>query len=243
MLEAEREMAIAAAIVTPQDVYTALLLRDLKRMGHAGTELAATVRSVVAELPERFSHLPVTAAEVDAAGLRMTVSGRVGLLADLFPALHQALRRRVATLGSYLQTVANTTWGRPINAQITSTAAGHRLQLRPRPAPAIPILESNTGLEASGEEWLLLAHPVGSAAPLFVEVRARRQSELACALRVRVDRPSTGSPAGRAIEIKAAGQTTTAVTDNLGIVQFSDIPIAALPELEIFIGATPSPSG
>jgi hypothetical protein len=229
MLEAEREMAIAAGTLTPQDVFTSLLLRDLKRLGHASAELAATVRTVVAELPVRFIRLPATAAEVDAADP----------LADLFPALHQALRRHAATLGTYLQTVANTAWGRPVDVQATTTATGHRLQLQPGLAPSIPILESEVG----GEEWLLLAHPVGSVTPLFVEARVRRQSELAGTLQVRVDRPSTASPAGRVVQVQIAGQTVTAVTDDLGIAQFSDIPIAVLPELEIFIGGTVSRSG
>jgi hypothetical protein len=140
MLEAEREMAIAAGTLTPPDVLTSLLLRDLKRIGHVSAELAATVRSVVAELPVRFVRLPVTAAEVDAAGS----------LADLFPALHQALRRHVATLGTYLQTVANAAWGRPVDVHATTTATGHRLQLQLRLAPSIPILET----DAIGGEWL-----------------------------------------------------------------------------------------
>jgi hypothetical protein len=65
-------------------------------------------------------------------------------------------------------------------------------------------------------------------------VAVRQEGAETCELRVRIDSPQW-SPARRPVRLFYAGGVRQEQTDDLGRARFADVPVAALPELEIEI--------
>jgi hypothetical protein len=144
-------------------------------------------------------------------------------------------------------------WGQPLVVDVRSEGKTKRLRLRRGPAAASP---TGAGEGSTAGEWLLLARRMGRAAPLYVDVRARRDSLLTCTLLIGAGRAEPGVRAvretgewyttaselrppgftGRLIQIQFAGQTLTAISDEDGRATFEAVPIAALNEMDILIG-------
>jgi hypothetical protein len=216
-LTAVSQMSAAARAVTPQEVFAALLQRDM-----AEPVEASIVQEVAAALPLLFIGPPTSAEEFDLA-----------LAATSFPErasdVISAARRNLATLAAYLVGAAEAVWGKELEVRTAVSAHKHHLQFQPAPALAIPTLSS----QATGDEWVLLSRPIGQPQPWHVAARARRYSALVCTLTVHVDRPGLADASERRVAIEYGGQMVTAVTDTNGTATFIGVPIAALATLVI----------
>jgi hypothetical protein len=215
------DMHVAAQEISPQEVFAELIRRA------ADVSLNRNmVRQLIAALPFLFTQPPASATAFDEALAGKDLAEQRTHLPIL-----QAVRRNLAALTAYLTSASNAVWGRALQTETTTATQGYRLNFQPALAPAIPTLSSGV----VGEEWELFSRRVGQMPPLHVDVRARRQTDLACRLIVHVDRPGLVSAAGRQVTVQFAGESVTQVTDDNGNVTFSDVPIAALAELVLTI--------
>jgi hypothetical protein len=225
------EMAKAAAVVDPQEVYTSLLAGQVDPSTAPTENLFGLLQNITDILPALFSRLPASLEELDETVVATAVKTTPGLSSELATKIIQAIGRNLSALTAYLLGAANTAWGRNLDIQTTVSERGHTLHLRPGPTIAVPIL----GSQETGEKWSLLERPVGYPLPLHVSVRAERLTELACRLVVQVDRPGLQRAEGRTVQIRYGSQAETAMTDENGRATFAPIPVGALLELDILI--------
>lgn len=215
------DMSLAAQEISPQEVFAELIRRA------ADVSLDRTmVRQLIAALPFLFTQPPASPTEFDE-----TLAGNDLAEQRTHLPILQAVRHNLAALAAYLTSASNAVWGRVLQTEITTAAQGYSLNFQPALAPAVPTLSSGV----VGEEWELFSRRVGQMPPLHVDVRAQRQTDLACRLIVQVDRPGLVSAAGRQVTVQFAEESVTQVTDYNGNVTFSDIPIAALAGLVLTI--------
>ncbi|MEM7117611.1 MAG: hypothetical protein AAF614_34585 [Chloroflexota bacterium] len=88
---------------------------------------------------------------------------------------------------------------------------------------------------AKSQSRSLFAGEVGDLIPLSVQMEARRSDATSCTLHIFVDQLSTTGGAGRRVQITYGDVVKTAVTDSSGVVEFAEVPIAALEDLTVLI--------
>ncbi|MCA9950127.1 MAG: hypothetical protein KDE48_10805 [Anaerolineales bacterium] len=216
------DMSAAAAQVSPQAIYLAMLRQDTDM-----TLDPQIMQEVVTAVSLLFDRPPTTTEAFDHG-----LTGR----SDRFDqpvekTLLAVMRQNLAALSAFLHGTAAALWGQVLDVQTAAAESGQRLQLRPGRTALIPTLSSRE----SGDEWQVLSRRVGQLMPLHVDARARRSSPLACTLTVRTDRPGLVDPAGRRVQIRYGDVQVTAVTDAQGVAAFVNIPIAALAVLDLMI--------
>ena len=221
-VSAVADMNLATQKITPQEMFAELIRRETDESLDSDV-----IRQAIATLPFFFTESPSSAAAFDQALVGTSISQQRNHL----PRVFQSVRRNLSALTAYLSSTANAIWGHALQTETTSSAQGYSLNFQPAQAPAIPILGGHT----VGDKWELFSRRVGKMPPLHVDVRAQRQTDLACSLTVHVDRPGLVSAAGRRITVVYGEVTATKATDDNGDVTFEEVPIAALAGLVLSI--------
>lgn len=221
------EMSTAAETITPQEVYTTLLLQDTASW--SSPQLLQIIQELISRFPLIFAQAPASPTEISQSTIQKLLDPVIAIPADLVSAITEVVQRRLAALSLYLIGVAQHTWGQNLDIKVETSPFGHLIHFQPGPKLVIPTL---SGQEAS-HRWPLLSRRIGSPVPYHLEARAERVSDLACQLVVRIDRPGLRHTAGRQVEIRYSGVQETAVTNTQGIVTFLNVPIAAITQIEI----------
>lgn len=223
------DMHLAAQEMTPQALFVELISREIGESVEKDE-----IDQVIASLPLFFAQQPASAAAFDrtlADKFRPTQSHHL-------PRILQAVRRNLAALTAYLASAANAIWQNPLQTETTQADQGYILNFQPALAPAIPIL----GGDVAGKKRELFSRRVGQMTPLQVDVQAQRQTELACVLAIRVDRPGLATAAGRQITVIYGARSDTKITDDNGVAMFNEVPVAALASLVLNIDEQPQGS-
>ncbi len=224
-------MAENAASVSPQTVYAAILARDLSLHVDETAAIPELARALAGGLPLLFVQPPV--AEDISAPLfenlaRSLAGGKTGALSPGL--LARLIGRNLRALAIYLQGAADALWGTSVGFAAEQLMSRYSLQLNLAPQPAISTLGGNY---VTGDSWAMLGIRAGQSLPLNFSLRAERMTELACRLKIVLDRPGLVDPSGRQVEMIYGGHTYSAHTNERGQVVFESIPIAAIPDLEI----------
>jgi hypothetical protein len=208
-LTAAENMASAAAAVSPEAVYTALLQQA------APTVPSLLIESLVVQLPLRITTAPTSATQITPEWVQPAAhqpSPRSPWTDRLLP----AIRQNLPALRLYLEQAAAATW---------QQAADLRLDVNGRLLPLH--LVSSPLLREERVTW----YTAGES----IQVEVARLSPLACRLTVRL-RPAAAAPlAGRSVTIRTPQESQTAETDGQGVAHFEPVAIAALPQLTIRI--------
>lgn len=209
------EMSAAAAQISPAEVYTHLLLQKL-----GGATLGAEEKQAVEQW---VGHLPFFLVELPA---EVAPTWQLNLPEQLFAKVKQTISSQLGTLALYLRGVAEQSWGQALKvAVVTGGEDKQGIQFSPGQTLAVSTLSG----DKPGKKWELLERQVGL---FLVKIEAEQVSDLACEVRVRVDRPGLKDAAGRPVQIIYGGQQATAVTNAWGVATFTQIPIASLPLLQ-----------
>jgi len=230
MMSTIEEMATVADSVSPLEVYTTILLRQVKSQTTPATNLTESVRAVASLLPPLFTRLPKTISDIDETRLE-TAATTSGISRKLVMKIIRAVSQNLNALSAYLIGAANTAWGGSLDIETAVSERGHILRLRPGTPLTVPTL---SGQEV-GDKWPMWERPMGRPLPLNVSVRAERLSDLTCRLVVQVDRPGLKRVDGRKVQISYADRVETAVTDKNGIATFAPIPVSTLFTLDLEI--------
>lgn len=207
------QMSASAGRVSPSEVYTHLLLQKLGVAMLTPQEKQA-VEQWVEQLPLFLTEPP---AEVGP-------TWQLNLPTQLFAKIKQSLGSQLVGLALYLRGVAEQNWGRALKVVVTGGEGKQGIQFAPGQTLAVSTLSGDKPLK----KWALLERQVGS---FLVKIEAEQVSELACEVRVRVDRPGLRDAAGRPVHLFYGSQQVTAVTNAKGVATFDQIPIASLPLL------------
>jgi hypothetical protein len=226
-LAALAEMDARAEALSPAEVFADLLARELATAGIIGD---IPLPDVAEALARQLAHRPRTAADVTpemvARALESAAGHAPNAAAD---SLTAAVRARLPALGLFLSGAAAGAWGRILQVRQKMAGEWPAFSLTPEPRAAVPLLSG----ESSGDRWPLFSRRVETPLPLTVEAWAERQSALACRIVIRIDRPGLAEAGDRPVQLHYPGATRTALTDAAGVARFDDVPIAAIPHLEI----------
>jgi len=226
--EALGEMAAAADLIPPDQVFAALLADRLRTTTGETGDYQPITQQVAEALPFVFTTSPTQPDEVTTELIGAAASGAPPTLVT---ALTQAIQDNLATLHLYLNRVADSFWGQMVNLKAEMADSWRTVELTPMARPQTALLH---GTE-TGQTWQLFSQSIGSV-PLTVTAWAIRLSPLACELTIRADRPGLRRPAGRTIHITYPGHTYTLQTGVNGEVRLAPFPVAALPHLKVQVG-------
>ena len=229
MLSAVRD---ASAVISPQDVYADMLLKDIGKRVAQFPRLPELIRQIVTILPSGFVNHPTSAADVSTEGIERIIQDTgvsPNKSSKLISTISQSIGRHLPALSLFLTGMAESAWGRTVGVKTSLIETWQTLQIHPMPEPAIPTL---SGRE-TGREWQIFRQHMGHPTPLNITAWAERVSPLACSVSVQIDRPGLQDVAGRSVQLKYGNQTRTTETDQVGIACFDSVPIAAIPDIEI----------
>lgn len=227
LLDMESVMASAAEAVAPADVFQALLGVPLADLADT-----AFVEAFVAQLPLAFAEFPAGITPDQIQQIANQTNHADQLTPNHIDTLTQTLQQNLTALHLYLQGQANKVWQQGVKYTTEVVGQWGRITLAPVPPKAVATLSG----QEIGDHRLLFSRTRDRLLRLNIDADITRQSELACKLEVRADRPGLRKVAGREIVVTYNNQPHTATTNENGIAAFDAVPIAALPHLQVDIG-------
>lgn len=229
MLTAVGDMEAAAERYDPQANLQHYLQEALDAELQAAPELKR-------ELEAWLETAPATLTQIDTQEVERALP-TTGLWSPSFRArLTQALSQRLTWLRDYALATAQTAWDQAFTWQAEPASGWYHLRLQPLPAKSVPLLSTRQ----VGAQREVVATRTPGPLGLNLVIVTQALDALRCQLLVSVDRPGLSQASGRVVELRYGGAVgdimeRTAVTDERGIAEFDEVPIAALPHLSVTI--------
>jgi hypothetical protein len=218
--------------VSPQEQFVQLLRTDFDQKDIHMPGFSSVLDQLVSYLPLSFVTQPVSVKEIQ-SGMVEQIARQSAVpekqFQEFITVVIQSLEKHFSALKAFLMGRAENIWGQPLGTNSQRSDMGAVLQLFPTAKATVPILST----QLSEEKWALLSQRVGDPIPFHVGVWAERTSPLACDLNIQIDRPGLDNAAGRSVQLRYGYHIRSTQTSSSGIARFADIPIAAIPNIEI----------
>jgi hypothetical protein len=121
------------------------------------------------------------------------------------------------------------------NRALAATADLINNKLRLTFTTPLPQIAEPKAVYGTGDERLLTRQTIPGSPPIILEARLSRRSPLTCRLTIQLQGQIEVNLVGYQVGIQYGEVKETAETGKTGAVQFDNIPIAALPGLEITV--------